>query len=297
MPVSINTAALKYRDQQGTYQSINSIKGDNGALNIVAPAYENLTYPVAAGQGCIYNDLYYVAKQDITSQESWTSEHWEQRMIADEVHGMVQDVQVNGVSILQNGVANVPRATNNNAGVVKLYPNGGIMTFGSATDGLICLNVAADNNIKLGIGGYNPITPAKQHSSAFYGMAKAAGDTTQSQSSNAVGTYTEDAKSSISQMLNGAVQVTGTTPVITAKSGIRYICGECATLDIAAPASGIIDVVFESGSTPTVLTVTPPTGITAVKWANGFDPTSLEANTKYEISIMDGELGAALSWT
>ena len=91
------------------------------------------------------------------------------------------------------------------------------------------------------------------------------------------------------------IQVSGTTPAITAVANTRYICGEVATLDITLPASGCIDVVFESGSTPTVLTVTPPTGVT-VKWANGFDPTALEANTTYEINICDG-LGVAGSWT
>ena len=94
---------------------------------------------------------------------------------------------------------------------------------------------------------------------------------------------------------NPVVTVTGSTPTITALPGVRYVCGECATLDITLPASGCIDVVFESGSTATTLTITPPTGVT-LKWANGFDPTALEANTVYEINIMDG-LGVAASWT
>lgn len=94
---------------------------------------------------------------------------------------------------------------------------------------------------------------------------------------------------------NPVVQVSGTTPSITALPGIRYVCGEVATLDITTPESGIIDVVFSSGSTPAVLTVTPPSG-TTMKWANGFDPTALEANTTYEINIADG-LGVAASWT
>ena len=94
---------------------------------------------------------------------------------------------------------------------------------------------------------------------------------------------------------NPVVQITGSTPTINALSGVRYVCGECATLDITLPASGCIDVVFESGSTPTVLTITPPTGQT-LKWANGFDPTSLDANTTYEVNIADG-LGVGASWT
>ena len=91
------------------------------------------------------------------------------------------------------------------------------------------------------------------------------------------------------------VQVSGATPTIAAQDNHRYICGEVAMLDITLPASGCIDVVFESGSTPTVLTITPPTWQT-LKWANGFDPTALEANTTYEINIADG-LGVAGQWT
>ena len=91
------------------------------------------------------------------------------------------------------------------------------------------------------------------------------------------------------------VTVSGTTPTIVGAADTRYICGEVATLDITLPASGIVDVVFESGSTATVLTITPPTGQT-VRWANGFDPTALDANTTYEINIADG-LGVAASWT
>lgn len=95
---------------------------------------------------------------------------------------------------------------------------------------------------------------------------------------------------------NPVVSVSGSTPSITALPGIRYVCGECTTLDVTLPASGIVDIVFESGSTATVLTITPPTGVT-LKWANGFDPTALEANTVYEINIMDGEYGVVGAWT
>ena len=82
-------------------------------------------------------------------------------------------------------------------------------------------------------------------------------------------------------------------------AGVQYVCGECATLTVTLPESGCIDVTFESGSTATVLTVTPPTGYTT-EWANGFDDTSLDANTTYEINIkMVGTkcLGVAGKWT
>lgn len=204
---------------------------------------------------------------------------------ADGQSGGVTDVQVNGVSVVQDGVANV--VVSSDRGLYFDTTNG------------LGTSPAVDAEIKVAAQQFKPITPLKQHRAAFYGFAKAAGDTTQSASSNAVGTYTETAKSKISEMLNGPVFVTGTTPTITALSGIQYVCGEVATLDITLPASGIVDVVFESGSTPTVLTVTPPTGMT-VGWANDFDPTALEADTMYELNIrMVGSkcLGVAGAWS
>ena len=90
--------------------------------------------------------------------------------------------------------------------------------------------------------------------------------------------------------VGSVVTVSGTTPTITALSGVRYVCGEVATLDITPCASGICDIMFTSGSTATVLTL-PST----VKFPDGtFTP---EANTTYEINIMDGVYGAVMAWT
>lgn len=86
-------------------------------------------------------------------------------------------------------------------------------------------------------------------------------------------------------------QVSGANPVIVALAGHQYVCGEVETISITPPASGICDVVFTSGTTPTVLTA-PNT----VKWPEWFDPTSLAASTTYELNIMDG-LGAVMVWT
>lgn len=201
--------------------------------------------------------------------------------------GDVTDVQVNGVSVVSGGVANVPLASASGFGVVRPDSDYGTQI----VDKRIALLKAADDQTKSGTHQRRPIVPYNQHQSAFYGLAKAAGDTTQSQSSNAVGTYTDSAKSAISQMLNGSVAVSGSTPTITALPGVRYVCGACATLDITLPASGCVDVVFESGSTPTVLS-----GLDNVRWTGDFDPDNLDANTTYEINICDG-LGVAGSWT
>jgi hypothetical protein len=43
--------------------------------------------------------------------------------------------------------------------------------------------------------------------------------------------------------------------------------------------------------------VTSEKANTTIKWVGDFDPSSLEANTQYEINVMDGEWGMAVSWT
>lgn len=85
--------------------------------------------------------------------------------------------------------------------------------------------------------------------------------------------------------------VTGSTPSIAGVSGMRYVCGECSTLSVTPPNSGIIDVIFESGTTPTVLTV--PNTVIFPAW---FDKTSLEASTTYEINILDGVWAVVALW-
>ena len=210
--------------------------------------------------------------------------------------GKVSDVQVNGVSVVSNDVANVPLATNDSgiAGVVKVNVYNGL-TVGNG--GILGTNPAYDTDIKGGSQGYKPICPSRQHQAVFYGLAKAAGDATQSASSNAVGQYTDNAKASIKAMLGiqdgstGTVDVSGTTPIITAVENTRYVCGEVTSLNFTPAASGICIVRFTSGSTVTVLTI-PST----VKFPEWFDPTSLETNTIYEICITDGIYGAVMSW-
>lgn len=81
------------------------------------------------------------------------------------------------------------------------------------------------------------------------------------------------------------VPVEGSTPTITAEANKLYICGEVSTLSVTPPESGICGVIFESGSTPTVLTL--GTGITCPEW---FDPDNLEADTIYELNINEGLL-------
>lgn len=240
--------------------------------------------------------FYLVPTEDGTSPDLFTewvyvNGAWEMFGSASiDLSGYLTDVQINGSSIVDNGVANVPIATANTVGVVKSSISGGT---GLLNDGSIVLNPANWLEMKKANAQYKPVTAKFIASATFYGLAQAAGDTTQntntSDSVNSVGNYTEEAKSAISNMLNGAVQVSGTDPTITAKSGIRYICGEILSLNFTPSANGICDVMFTSGSTPTVLTL--PNTVKMPEWF------TIEANMTYEINIADGIYGVVTSWT
>ena len=110
----------------------------------------------------------------------------------------VQDVQVNGTSILDaQGVANVPVAGTNSHGVVAISASFGIDINGN---GFIHTSPAASPMIKAGTDAYRPIAPKRLDESTFYGLTKAAG-VDMASSANPVGTYTDEAKVAIQKML------------------------------------------------------------------------------------------------
>lgn len=206
------------------------------------------------------------------------------------------DVQVDGNSVVSNGIATIPAATTSSFGVVKPHTNS--FEFYS---GFLRTKAASNSDIKEGGNTWKTVTPGNSAAVAFYGLAAAATDTTQSASSNAVGTYTPSAKNAIHTMLGTAdlievgfvENVSGSAVSITGQANYRYNCTESSvtTLSITPPSAGSIDVYFTSGSSATVLTV-PNT----VKWPAWFDATALEPNTLYEILITDGVYGSVMTW-
>lgn len=96
-------------------------------------------------------------------------------------------------------VKNTNYATTTVGGVVKVSG-----TYGSGinSNGILYIYKASDAEVKAGTDSYKPITPNSQHRSVFYGLAKASGDTTQASSANAIGVYTNDAKTKIKTMLD-----------------------------------------------------------------------------------------------
>ena len=238
------------------------------------------------GELFIINGKLYRAKTALTAGE-YINEgtNVEVVNVAEVLDEKVNDVQIDGTSIVVNEIANIPIASSGKKGIVQIQPNFGI-NINSVGD--LYINSATPEEYKNGSSMYKPTVPNNQHLSTFYGLAKVAGHD-EKNSTLPVGTYTDEAKSAISNMLNGAVQVSGTDPTITAKSGIRYVCGEVLSLNFTPSANGICDVMFTSGSTPTVLTL--PNTVKMPEWF------IIEANTTYEINIADGIYGAVTSWT
>lgn len=115
--------------------------------------------------------------------------------------GASLDVQINGVSIVEDGVANIPIASSSRLGVVYAAGAGLVI---NTTTGQISVQRAADEEVKAGSNNAKPIVPISQNISTFYGLAKAAGDTTQSESNNPVGQYTDTAKEKIRDMIGSA---------------------------------------------------------------------------------------------
>lgn len=190
-------------------------------------------------------------------------------------------------------------ATADNYGIVKL--GGGLTRDGN---GLTVTDYANSSVIKTGSGNRRPITPAFQHESVFYGLAAAAGDTTQKTASTFVGTYTDAAKSAIQTMLGINLSsiasqveiplvetVTGADVTINGQPNVRYNCGEVSTITINPPVAGSIDVIFTSGTSVAVLTL--PSTVKMPAW---FDATTLETDTIYEILITDGTYGSVMTW-
>ena len=109
----------------------------------------------------------------------------------------VQDVQIDGASILQEGVAIVPIANDSRPGVVKVPVDRGLAM---TTAGNISLVPAPSSLIKAGEQNYYPIVPKKQHEAVFYGLAKAAG-VDEKGSTLPGGQYTAEAQTAIKAML------------------------------------------------------------------------------------------------
>ncbi len=205
---------LKIKDQNGKWVEITGVKGDKGDTGLKGDKGDAFTYAdftpeqlasLKGEKGEKGDTGNTGAKGDTgdpgvyvgTSAPSDTNVNvWIDS--GGEPDAVVTDVQIDGTSIVSGGVAEMPKASYNYLGVVKTGNDYGIA---SLSNGRITVYKADDTQIKSGESIYRPIVPSNQHSAIFYGLAKAAGDTTQSLSSNAIGTYTDEAIIAIQKML------------------------------------------------------------------------------------------------
>lgn len=104
--------------------------------------------------------------------------------------------------------------------------------------------------------------------------------------------YQIDLRGELETMIASAEQITGTEVTINGIMNKRYHCGTLTSLTINPPLVGIIDIIFTTGSTPTILNAN---GIIWPDVSYGETPT-LEPNRIYELNIMDGKYGVMTSW-
>ena len=137
----------------------------------------------------------------------------------------VDDVQVNGISVVTHGVANVPIASSSAFGVFKTGSTTGTGLYLNPTSGILFTSPASTDELKAGTNTNRPVVSSNGHVSTFYGLAKAAGDATQASSANPVGTYTDDAKTAIKSML-GVPDLIVATVLETAEIITEYDQGD-----------------------------------------------------------------------
>ena len=110
----------------------------------------------------------------------------------------VQDVQVNGTSILNQGVANIPHGSTSDFGLIKLDQYGGLQV---GSNGALKTNPASNSQLKEGTNSARPIVPSTQDTSVFYALAKLAGVDLANVLDVTVGVFPNDAMVAIQKML------------------------------------------------------------------------------------------------
>ena len=110
--------------------------------------------------------------------------------------GNVQDVQVDGASIMgQGGIANIPKATGSNFGVMRV--GSGLSIYNDK----VITSPPTEAQIKAATSQNLPITPFRQHIAVFYGLAKLAGVDMAALTGETVGVYPDAQKIAIQKML------------------------------------------------------------------------------------------------
>ena len=239
----------------GTYtpEAKGAIQQMLGVSDLIAPSENNLIASQAYAIGDIFiaNGKLYKATAAIAANEAIILQN--------------NGEEVAGANAIETKVGEgfvkfTDYASYTNAGVVKVGADYGITMLNNGTRAVI--SKATATQIKQGTQPYKPIVSENQHESTFYGLAKAAGDTTQSASSNEVGQYTDEAKLAIRSMLGAASESavaakytkpsTG-IPASDLASAVQTSLGKADTALQSAPVTSV------NGSTGAVVLSIPST--------------------------------------
>lgn len=192
--------------------------------------------------------------------------------------GDVQDVQIDGTSIVNQGTANIPIAGANRLGVVKVTQG----TYGlGLQNGQLEVYGPSDAVIKTGRNQYRPITPSNQDKAVFYGLAKIAGYDLSSVTVTP-GTYTQEAINAILSMLGVYTSIlspSGNTHTLL-PCPVTYAFGEKSELTVTVTATSEYYFSFSSpAGTACNLSILGITGTAG---------DTVEAGKYYEVSVWNG---------
>lgn len=118
-----------------------------------------------------------------------------------DINDTVTDIQINGNSIVDDGIADIPIASSTTLGAVKVVSSYGIRI----SNGFLSIQKCSESMLRSPSSSttseLRPVTADMSDMATFFSLARIAGDTTQGASENAIGTYTDDAKTAIRTML------------------------------------------------------------------------------------------------
>jgi len=173
-----------------------------GVSSMLAPENPNLVASQAYSIGDVFaaNGHLYKATAAIAQDEAIIPDTNCVETTMVDAGGKIKDVQVNGTSIVNNGVANISKAGSGSGGALGVVTSNSSYGTTINSAGAVIIVKATDADMKTGIGQYRPVTPYTQHMSVFYGLSKVAGVDLANESVTP-GTYPETSKTAIKAML------------------------------------------------------------------------------------------------
>ena len=105
------------------------------SVGIIAPNYADLTFPVAQGQPCIHEGLYYIANSAIQSSEDWTAAHWTQLTVGEQVTDVLTAIQGKQDAPSTAGTSGQVLSLDNNLHPVWVSPSTASIEDGSGRTG------------------------------------------------------------------------------------------------------------------------------------------------------------------